>query len=64
MTSKTFPSEPATEPMSYRELLDEAKARQPKRCPQCGDDSDLAPTFASDTEWSCGACDYVWSAAR
>lgn len=32
-----------------------ALAAQPKLCPNCGDDSDLNPTFDDDI-WDCGSC--------
>ena len=31
------------------------RARFPKFCPHCSDDSDLAPTFDGEV-WMCGAC--------
>ena len=47
---------------TYREVIEDAKSRQPKHCPQCGSDS-IVPTFDGE-QWACDDCSNVWETDR
>jgi hypothetical protein len=57
----TVTTRPPSEPATYRELLDRAKADQPQWCPQCGS-REIAPLFWVDADcWDCARCYAIWS---